>query len=217
MDSFIPGIGLAAPSSGYEAKTRPPLHPLATRALHWIGALAFVVAFAAVLAADAVDVPGAGRALATIHMSAGLTVLALSVARIGMRIFGSPLASHVLPVAIRRASSAMAALLYLLLLAVPMLGMLRTNAAGRSVGVPGLPPLPPILARDHDLAELLGAMHEAAAWILVAAVCLHVAAAVWHGFVRKDTVLAAMLGSRTGRRWKGAALRTIAIEGKRQT
>jgi cytochrome b561 len=79
--------------------------------------------------------------------------------------------------------------MYTLLLSLPVLGWLLTNARGQPVSLPLFGSLPLLTDRDLDLADTLELVHTWAAWALLA---LHGAAAAWHHHVRRDGVLAAM-------------------------
>jgi cytochrome b561 len=57
----------------------------------------------------------------------------------------------------------------------------------------GLIPLPRLLAPGSALHRTLEETHEVAAYLLIALVGLHVAAALWHHFVLRDAVLVRML------------------------
>jgi cytochrome b561 len=60
------------------------------------------------------------------------------------------------------------------------------------VGLPGLGHLPALIGRDLDLADTLEDWHSALAWTLLALIALHVAAALWHQYIRRDGLLDAM-------------------------
>ncbi len=195
------------------APRHPPLHGLATRVVHWASAALLVMAVGAALVNDVAEWPGSARTLAAAHMSAGLGVLLLTCLRALIRAV-EPLPVHAgLPRLLERAARAMRWALYGLLFVVPMLGVLRSNAAGRTVGFPGLPPLPLLIGRDREMASLLGDLHELCAWTLLCAVVVHALAAVWHGVVRRDQILASILG-----RWAFTAGarrdRAVSTEGK---
>ena len=49
--------------------------------------------------------------------------------------------------------------------------------------------LPRLVAPDDDLADRLQALHIDAAWVLLALVCLHIGAALFHHFGRRDGLL----------------------------
>jgi cytochrome b561 len=100
----------------------------------------------------------------------------------------------------RRAAALAHTLIYLLLLAMPALGWLLSNARGQAVSLPGLGTLPMLTGRDLDLADELEAWHGGAGWMLAALTAVHMAAALWHHWVRRDAVLAAM--------WPGLRVRS---------
>jgi cytochrome b561 len=87
-------------------------------------------------------------------------------------------------------------ILYVLLLLQPALGLLNTNARGRRVDFYFLGELPPVVGLDKILAKQAMVAHELVAYLLVALVALHAAAALFHHFVRRDNVLNAMLPGR---------------------
>jgi cytochrome b561 len=85
---------------------------------------------------------------------------------------------------------------YVLLLGLPALGLALTNARGHAVSLPVVGALPTLLPRDLDLADSLEQWHAGVAWLLLSLIALHVAAAVWHQWVRRDGLLDAMWRSR---------------------
>lgn len=52
--------------------------------------------------------------------------------------------------------------------------------------------IPPLLAKNEPLAEAAKAVHATAAFGLIALILAHVAAATFHGVVRRDGVVARM-------------------------
>ncbi|HEY1992257.1 MAG TPA: cytochrome b/b6 domain-containing protein, partial [Gammaproteobacteria bacterium] len=53
--------------------------------------------------------------------------------------------------------------------------------------------LPNLVSPDRELARITKDLHDAGAWLLLALVCAHMAAAFWHELVLKDGVLRRML------------------------
>jgi cytochrome b561 len=169
-------------------------HPVLTITLHWLSALAVATAFAVAWTRATLDDPGPRATLMSLHQCVGLVVLALLLARVGVRLatFRAMPASR-LPRLMRWAATATHLALYALLLAQPLLGWALTNAHGHDVSLPGLPPLPALVATDPDLADTLDSWHAGVAWVLASAIAMHVAAALFHHFVRRDDVLRTML------------------------
>ncbi len=84
-------------------------------------------------------------------------------------------------------------LFYLLLLVAPFLGWASASAHDLPVNVFGLVTLPPIAAPKARWALTAGDIHKVAMWTLLALIGVHVAAALYHHFVRQDRVLQRML------------------------
>lgn len=172
-------------------------HPVVI-ALHWFTVTTIIIAVTLILIREDIEGRTAKQLLLDWHRSLGLLILAVMLLRLALRYFlrvGS--LDHGLPPILVIVSKAGHAVLYVLLLAIPLLGWAQSSARGQTVNLFGLVPLPPLplIERDRELAETLATWHEAAAWLLLAVVFAHAAAALWHHFVRRDTVLRSMLPS----------------------
>jgi cytochrome b561 len=168
------------------------------RTVHWLTVLLVAAAFGAVWIADPQLVGRANAGLIVqLHRSLGLTVGALTVFRLLWRWRARipPLPADLPPVQ-KLAARTTEGLIYLLLLAQPLAGLLYSNAYGARVRLFLLLPLPPAIARDPDLAETLGAVHVFLGYALLALIGAHAAAALFHHFIRRDDVLNAMLPPR---------------------
>jgi cytochrome b561 len=93
----------------------------------------------------------------------------------------------------RRASSLSHAALYALMFLIPISGYLYSSATGVQVVWMGAVPLPNLVPKDKALGDALRIVHLTLNSLLVAVVCVHVAGALRHHFVDRDTVLARML------------------------
>ncbi|MCW8917195.1 MAG: cytochrome b [Gammaproteobacteria bacterium] len=82
--------------------------------------------------------------------------------------------------------------LYALMFAQPLSGIMMSQAAGHPVAFFGLFEFPVFLDKSQGLAELFRAMHGTVWILLVAAVIGHVGAALHHHFIKKDDVLKQM-------------------------
>ncbi|KZZ44246.1 hypothetical protein A3755_21060 [Oleiphilus sp. HI0085] len=86
-------------------------------------------------------------------------------------------------------------MLYILMFLIMSSGYLISTADGRGVGVFELfdvPALPSLIENQEDIA---GEIHFYLAWTLIVLVILHVAGALKHHFINKDTTLVKMLRS----------------------
>jgi cytochrome b561 len=168
--------------------------PLAIRLIHWMTLLAVIAAVALALGRDWVSDDDLTEAMLTWHRSAGVAVLALTLLRLALRPF-SPGPAHPMSRRARLASKGAHLLMYGFLIGVPVVGWLMSNAHGAAVSIGSLQ-LPTLLARDHDLADTLGELHEAGAFAFMALIGLHAAAALWHHHFQKDDVLRSMWRAR---------------------
>lgn len=128
--------------------------------------------------------------LIALHKSLGLSVLLLAVLRIANR-----LRHRTLPPSVNAAGSlqyiaekSVHGLLYLSSIAVPLLGWLKSNAAGRAASFFGLFDLPTLIGKDRDLSHLLGEIHSAAATLFALLLAAHVLGALAHLVLHKQNV-----------------------------
>lgn len=132
-----------------------------------------------------------------LHKTIGLTVFGLALYRLGIRArVGRPDWDPHLSLWQRRAAWSMHALLYALLLAVPVLGYLTAALAPARVPTLflGLLPIPHLLAPDAQWFAILRPVHRWAAVLLVIAATAHAGAALEH-HRRGRSVLRRMWGS----------------------
>lgn len=178
-----------------------------SQALHWTIALLVVVMVVVGLLLDELPRSPDSIWVYDLHKSTGLLVLALMLARLGWRLVaGAPPPVPGIPRAQRLAAGATHALLYLLVLAMPLSGWLYDAASGlRPLEWFGLFAMPKPIGPDEGLADNMQDLHETLSVVLMVVVAAHVAAALWHHLFRGDATLARMLprgwldeGSRDG-------------------
>ncbi len=135
------------------------------------------------------------------HESLGLTVLALTVARFLWRLaHPAPPPSQDLRRIERQASGSVHALLYLVLIVMPITGYLFVTWRGIAISYFGLADVPALVTPDKPLGKLAGAVHASLQWAIYALVLAHIGAALHHHFFRRNDVLARMLPALRGRR-----------------
>lgn len=166
--------------------------------LHWLIALLIACGFG--LGVTMVDIPGITPTKLKYfswHKWIGVTVLGLACARVLWRLtHPAPSYPASMPTWQQRAASLLHCLLYILIFAVPISGYFYSLAAGVPVVYLGVIPLPVLIAPDNALKPILKEVHYALNMTLLAAVFLHVAAALKHHFVDRDDVLKRMLPER---------------------
>jgi cytochrome b561 len=164
--------------------------------LHWLIALA--VLFMVVLAVYMKGLPiGAEKIkLYALHKSIGMTILALVLFRLGWRLFAGRPTLPPMPDWQRRASQASHALLYLLLVTIPVAGWVMNSAANFPLRWFDLFSIPAIAEPSRELREIAGSVHGIAVILLLLLLAVHVAAALKHHYVDRDNVLRGMFGLR---------------------
>jgi len=127
------------------------------------------------------------------HKNVGVVVLLLMLLRIFWRWLRPPpdLPAH-MPGWQRRAAATSHAALYVLAVVVPVAGYVRVRAGGFPIEWLDALGVPPLVPRSEALAEAAQTTHYFAALTFAALVGLHVAAAVYHGAVRRDGVFQRM-------------------------
>jgi cytochrome b561 len=175
--------------------------------LHWVTAALILLNWLLPYLAETLARSNAVRVIA-LHRSIGVTVLALVLLRAAWRFFYPPPA---LPGGtaqlVRIAAHLGHAALYLLMIAVPVLGILFTWAGGRTLSIWGLGEITPPAWVSPDLHDSLRTLHGASADAILWLVGLHVAAVLVHQYVFKDHLLDRMLPARfRSRRARDSAL-----------
>ncbi|MFH1804484.1 MAG: cytochrome b [Pseudomonadota bacterium] len=166
---------------------------IVAKTFHWVMAVLFVLMFAIGWYMDLLPLGLEKLEWMSRHKSIGIGILFLAVLRIIWR------ASESTPDAIsnrtweKRAAKIAHIALYAVMLAMPMTGWLMSSAANFSVSVFGLFTLPDLVAPDKDLFAALSYTHWLLSWGIVALVGLHVAAALKHHFMDRDSTLRRML------------------------
>jgi cytochrome b561 len=138
-----------------------------------------------------------------IHKSIGLSVLVLSLARVVWRLINPvPALPRGMNPVLRFAAHASHFVLYFLIVFIPLTGWIMVSASPLGNGTlyfglftwPNLPFFAGMTRADlHPYHELFGNAHVFLAWSAIVLVPLHVLAALYHQFLRRDDVLKRML------------------------
>jgi cytochrome b561 len=174
--------------------------------MHWLTAGLVLSAFALAFTIDLATSRAAHIAILHLHRSVGLTIWLLTLFRLGWRHFAKyPDWPSDMSRAMRVAAATTEYTLYALLLAQPILGILQTNAHGDQVNLFFIGQLPALIEKNRPLAQQLLAAHKAVGFSLLALIALHVSAALFHHFWRRDDTLTAMLPAADA--WRTPTLR----------
>lgn len=166
-------------------------------ALHWLLALMLLTSFCVGFYMSGLSFSPLRLKLYNWHKWAGVTILALSAARLLWRLANRPPAlpasiDQAMPGWQRSAFHGTHHLMYLLFFAVPLTGWAYSSAAGFPIVWFGVLPLPDFMPVDKALAESIKPLHELSAFGLAGLVVLHVAAALKHQFIDRDRLLGRM-------------------------
>lgn len=167
--------------------------PLA-RLLHWVMA-AMIVSMLFVGAGMVTTVSGRHAALVAMHKPLGVAVLVLACVRVVVRLSSRPPA---LPADLlgwqKFAAHGSHLVLYALMIAMPLVGWAMLSAGGYPVTLGGGVRLPSIVPADAVWFAWLRHAHRWLAYLFFATFLAHFAAALYHGMIRRDGVLRAMVG-----------------------
>jgi cytochrome b561 len=173
-------------------------------ALHWLMAVLILGSFGVGLYMSDLPLSPTKLQIYSWHKWAGVTAFLLVLLRIVWR------ATHVpppLPAAMPRWQQLAAhgghALLYLLMIAIPLSGWLMSSAKGFQTVYFGVLPIPDLLAKNKELGDVLKGVHETLNFLMIAIVVGHVGAALKHHFIDRDDILTRM-APRHSRKEQGA-------------
>jgi len=165
------------------------------RAFHWAMAAIILVSLAFIELRDFMPKGSYLRgALRDWHAQMGLVVFALVWFRLYWR-FANALPAIVPPIPRWQQTAAHGVewTFYFLMILLPVLGVATLQAGGTTVTLLGLP-LPTFVGVDKAWAHQVEDIHGWLGTLMMWLIGLHVAAAVYHRFVRHDNALARMRG-----------------------
>lgn len=169
--------------------------PLA-RLLHWLMAL-MVIAMLFIGAGMVASISERHEWLLNIHKPLGIAILVLVVVRLIVRFSTQtpPLPAD-LPAWQALAAKLSHYVLYALMLAMPLIGWAMISAAGDPVMLGQSVRLPSIVGADAATFAWLRGAHRYLAYLFFLTILAHLAAALFHGWIRRDEVLGSMLRGR---------------------
>ena len=168
-------------------------------ALHWLMAIAIIGMLGVGLWMTELKTSPIKIEVYTWHKWIGLTVLGLAALRLVWRAYNPPpLYAESIPVWQLRVATLTHRAAYLLMIAMPLSGWLQNSAAGFPLTWFGLIKVPGLIARDKTAFAFWQQTHEVLAWMLMALVVLHVAAALKHHLLDRDDTLTRILPGKRG-------------------
>jgi len=160
--------------------------------LHWLMAVLIIIMLGLGWSMDIIPKEWKPVWLGT-HKSLGIIILALAIARLAWRFYNAPPPlPEFMPRWEKIAAVTVHYLLYGFLLAMPLTGWATTSALGRPVVFLGIMQLPDWVDKDRAFGKLLEEAHGYLGYMLAAVIIPHAMAALYHHFIRKDSVLMRM-------------------------
>lgn len=164
---------------------------LTARVLHWTMALMILsMLFVGIGMVTSINMR---PTLVSLHRPLGIAILLLVVVRVWNRLRHPPPPLPAdLPAIQVFAAKASHWLLYGLMFAMPLIGWSMLSAGGYPVTMFTGVALPPIAPHDPTVYAVLRTAHTWLALLLFAAVLMHLSAALFHSWVRRDGVFESM-------------------------
>lgn len=164
------------------------------KCLHWLIAL-FILAMLLIGLLSSFEQLGDFRfTLITIHKSLGLTILMLMIVRLLWRYINPP---PPYPNSINAFEKRLAhfshMLLYVAIFAIIVVGWSMSAFGGHQTHFWGLFNVTLPLPENKSLEAIGGTIHLSLAWLIAALLLLHISAAFFHHFHKKDNILKRML------------------------
>ena len=172
-----------------------PTYTATARALHWVTAALVIMMIPIGLVMANFSLGPAGDVLYDIHRSFGAVLIPLVLVRLAYRLTNPPppLPDDI-PAVQRLAANLTHWALYALLVFQGFVGWIATSAYRAPIKVFWLFELPPIWPVDRPFSEKMFGVHRLLGIALALLICMHIGAALFHHFVRKDDVLMRMVG-----------------------
>ncbi|MCP5369328.1 MAG: cytochrome b [Rickettsiaceae bacterium] len=160
---------------------------------HWVTALLVITLLTAGFIMTNMENSPQKYEIYGIHKATGVVVLIIGLTRLLWKILNTPVLP---PAGLPLIFSLMAKLthfaLYFFLILMPFSGLMMSLYAGYDVNIYNFFTISSF-QKSLPISNLFHKIHIFSAWILVSLVCLHIGAAFFHFFVRKDQVMQRMI------------------------
>ena len=168
----------------------PGSYGTVTRLFHWVTAGIVVIQIPVGIAMTSEAAPDIGDFLFILHKGMGSVFLPFVVARLIWKFMHpvSPLLPTTPPLQ-RRIAALTHGLLYVLLVALPITGYVRTVGDGYPIELLDAIGIPPLVTGIPETAHLMLVIHKFSAYLLTAVIAAHLGAAVHHGMIERDGVM----------------------------
>ena len=167
--------------------SNPTKWSFASRFFHWFSAFLFLITWTMIFLYDNLD----SNLYIGLHKAFGVSLLFWMIARVINRIFTKAPPAVLMPKWQMLLSRLSHFVLYALLIAMPIAGLMMSLYGGRPVDIFGIFQIPVLVTPDRGLARLFNDWHVDIIWpMIIAFTVLHIGAALYHQFVKKDNLIA---------------------------
>lgn len=174
----------------------PASYDPVAKGLHWLMAVLIIGLWCVGLTMEEMPKGDLRSQVIGIHKALGVVVLALVVVRLAWRAtHRTPELPDGMPALEKLGAKLGHRALYALMVAIPVDGILMSQAGGRAVNVFGFV-LPTLVEKNEQMKKFWGEGHELLAWVLAVVLVVHVVAALRHHVMLKDDVMRRMLPGR---------------------
>ncbi|SLJ85577.1 cytochrome b [Psychrobacter sp. DAB_AL43B] len=157
-----------------------------SRLFHWISAILLLITWIMMLLYNNLD----SKVYIGLHKAFGVSLLFWMIARVINRVFTKAPPPVAMPKWQMLLSKLSHFALYALLIAMPIAGLLMSIYGGRPVDIFGLFQIPVFVTPDRGLARLYNDWHTDIIWpMIIAFTLIHIGAALYHQFVKKDNLI----------------------------
>ena len=180
------------------AVSRSPQYDPVSKAVHWLTFALVATQFAVGWLMPEIGWGTEPEGLIGVHVVLGASIFIVVTFRVIWRItHRAPAADPVTPGWQRLLASVTHFSLYLLVIVMSLTGWASASAREWPVKAFGFIPLPALVAPEAKIGFVLGDRHGGLlCWLFLSLIGIHVIAALYHRFVKRDAVLQRMLPTR---------------------
>jgi len=162
---------------------------VSSRLFHWISAILLLVTWIMMLLYINFD----SSVYIGLHKAFGISLLFWMIARVINRVFTKAPPPVPMPKWQLLMSKLSHFVLYALLIAMPLAGLMMSVYGGRPVDIFGLFEIPVFVTPDRSAARFYNDIHTDIIWpMIIAFTLIHIGAALYHQFVKKDNLISRM-------------------------
>jgi cytochrome b561 len=179
------------------ALTDAPGYGIVAKLLHWLIFALLVVQYTIGSIMPHIGRKTVNEGWVSWHFSVGAAILFFIVLRLVWRLLHPVPQLPTLAPWERLVSGFTHWALYLLVLAMTLLGWAATNSRGWDVNLFGLVTLPKLSPTGSEWGHQCGDIHNILVYVLLGFIAIHMAGALYHYFVKRDQIAARMFFSKS--------------------